>query len=341
MRIATQDIAQADDLQAVLKVVEAVGGGARTDQDIGQAIEMVTRQGRYYRRAAEILALIKRKEANNSVLTPAGRDYLRARPHRKRLILLNRILSGKLFQRVIPFLESKMPEGCTKGQLTSFIAAVTAPTGPTMIPRRTATVISWLTEVGLLKVAASKYVLGTLPSEISHVAYTSDNEPLVPSHFILSEYQEVSHRTPTRGLTSAYLLNTVRAERANAAHLMLTNLVASKIRSAGAIPKCNRLIDLAARIKGKAYIFEIKSTNRRNAHDQIRRGISQLYEYRYQQRALDANLVLVIQKPLARALRWVADYLTRDREILLAWDDDRRSLHCPDRLKGKLAFMLS
>lgn len=49
-----------------------------------------------------------------------------------------------------------------------------------------------------------------------------------------------------------------KLERANESHRLLTNLVASRIRSAGGIPRCNDLVDLAARVTGSSFIFEIK-----------------------------------------------------------------------------------
>jgi hypothetical protein len=68
---------------------------------------------------------------------------------------------------------------------------------------------------------------------------------------------------------------------------MHTNLVASKIRDTGAIPKRNRYVDLSALVNDEFYLFEMKSSTDGNAHTQVRRAISQLYEYRYIQQVPD------------------------------------------------------
>jgi hypothetical protein len=81
---------------------------------------------------------------------------------------------------------------------------------------------------------------------------------------------------------------------------MLTDLVADKIRRAGSIPKNNRYVALSAAIREDLYLFEMKSTTDGNVHSQIRRGISQLYEYRYLQDVPDAKLVIVIENPPPR-----------------------------------------
>jgi hypothetical protein len=130
-------------------------------------------------------------------------------------------------------------------------------------------------------------------------------------------------------------------ERSNESHAMLTNLVAGKVRQAGEIPRCNNLVDLAARIGGTPFIFEVKSTTRANARSQVRHGVSQLYEYRYLQNAPDARLVLVLENPLTEQLAWMADYLSRDRGIMLAWDGDRRNLHCANNLRAELSFLVA
>lgn len=129
-------------------------------------------------------------------------------------------------------------------------------------------------------------------------------------------------------------------ERADLAHQMLTNCVASKIRRAGAIPKQNRYIDLSATINNNQYLFEMKSTTASNTHSQVRKAISQLYEYRYIQNAPDAKLVVVIENPVPKDKRWLIDYVVNDRQLLIAWDGDRTNFHCPDRLRGELCFLV-
>ena len=56
--------------------------------------------------------------------------------------------------------------------------------------------------------------------------------------------------------------------------------------------------------EGRDYLFEMKSTTEDNPHAQIRRGLTQLYEYRYVQNVKEAKLVLVIENPLPRENGW-------------------------------------
>jgi hypothetical protein len=104
--------------------------------------------------------------------------------------------------------------------------------------------------------------------------------------------------------------------------------------------RCN-LVDLATRISETPFIFEMKSTGATNIRSQVRRGISQLYEYRYLQNAPDAKLVLVIEKPFAKEDAWMHDYLVRDLGILLAWDGDRKHLHCSESQREFLDFLVA
>ena len=114
----------------------------------------------------------------------------------------------------------------------------------------------------------------------------------------------------------------------------------SKIRRTGALPRRNRHLDLAAHIGPKHCLFEMKSTTKSNIQSQIRRGVSQLYEYRYLQGVPDAKLVLVIEKPLSRSLAWMSDYLIQDRCILPVWDFDGDRLHCPQSVRADLDFLV-
>lgn len=121
--------------------------------------------------------------------------------------------------------------------------------------------------------------------------------------------------------TVAYYVDLNKRERANAAHSGLVNLIASRIKVAGGIAKSSRLIDLATNL-GDDFIFEMKSSTPTNIRSQVRRGISQLYEYRYLQNIPAAKLVLVLENSLGASTRWMHDYLEVDREVLLIWDGD-------------------
>lgn len=341
MRILTRDIPQADELSDVLKVVEAVSEGAVTYQKIANAIGKVERQGRYYRLAAEILGLIDSAGSNRSVLTPLGNEYVHASSAKKRTVALQAVLGARIFQRVIPFLESKLPAGCQLEDFNAFLESVTEATGDTMMPRRAHTLIGWLRALGLIVDSQNRFVLRALPDDLMVIPFVDDSEPLLPSTFSLAEYQDVQRKAFRNAGTRSHIVDETKIERANESHAMLTNLVAGRIRQVRGIPRSNNFVDLAAKVEGTSFIFEIKSTTVSNARTQVRRGISQLYEYRYLQNVPDAKLVLVIENPLTDELAWMSDYLIQDRNIMLVWDGDRKHLHCSSDLQGVLAFLVA
>ncbi len=339
MLIPTNDIPQADNLDLVVRTVQAVGRGARADHDIADAVGGYDRrQGRYYRRAAEILGFIEKSRQNTSVLTPDGEQFLRSRVGSREQLLAKAVLRSRVIQRVIPLLEETRVQGLSRQALLNFMDHVTATT-PSMVGRRLSTIVHWLARTRIVQERAGRLFLQGLPQGVDLVEYRALDEPLLPDTHELSDYQDVSRRVRSAGEDIHVLVNAEAVERANASHAMLTRLVAAKVRAAGAIPKRNPLIDLAAEVQGHNYLFEMKSTTDNNAHSQVRAAISQLYEYRYLQKAPAARMVLVIEQPLPRDLQWMVDYVVNDRKLLLAWDGDRSTLHYPDVLHNQLDFL--
>jgi hypothetical protein len=208
-----------------------------------------------------------------------------------------------------------------------------------MVDRRLSTIAAWMTKIGMLQERNRRYFLQDLPEGVDMVDFNTPEEPLCPRTHQLEEYQEVAHRVRQQAKNMSVMVNQVAKERANDSHRMLTSLVASRVRSAGGIPKRNNIIDLSTELSGQIYLFEMKSTTESNAHAQIRRAISQLYEYRYMYTMWSAKLVIVIEQPPPRDLQWIVDYVVADRKLLLAWDGDRTTLHYPDALREQLQFM--
>jgi hypothetical protein len=159
MRIPSRDVPQADKLKYVLRLVFAVAEGAETYQQLASAISKVGRQGRYYRRAAEILGFTEKEGLNRTVLTTAGWTFVNSVPEMRPKLLKEAVLRTEMIRVVIPFLRSKADVGVTRAELSSFIERNTAPAGPTMMPRRVSTVLSWLTEIGLIRKDRGKYLL--------------------------------------------------------------------------------------------------------------------------------------------------------------------------------------
>ena len=104
--------------------------------------------------------------------------------------------------------------------------------------------------------------------------------------------------------------------------------MATRIKAAGGIAKSNRFIDLASKLESD-FIFEMKSTTDANVRGQLRKGVSQLYEYRYLENKPDAKLVLVIERPIVAPNNWMNEYLESDRNIFVVWDGDNRLFGSP------------
>ena len=119
MKISSDQIPQADMLKDIVKTIDGVSNGARTFSEIARVINKVDRQGRYYRKAAEILGFIENSN-NVSNLTDAGKEFIRLSDNEKSNALIKAILSTQIFQRMIPFLETH-PEGVSSSALIQFL----------------------------------------------------------------------------------------------------------------------------------------------------------------------------------------------------------------------------
>ena len=251
----------------------------------------------------------------------------------KRALFTRAVLSNPLFQRLLPFLEGKGAVGVSRGDAEQFLDAVAELGEASMVKRRVSSYLGWLVKLGLARTNGKRWVLDHLPAAVPLVHYESDEEPIFPNRYDLKEYQEQARRVASNQEAINYSVDRAKRERATTSHETLVKLMAECLRRQGAIPKANRYVDLSARWEGDDYLFEMKSTTEDNPHSQIRRGLSQLYEYRYIQNVKEAKLVLVIENPLPKENRWMEDYLIKDRGVLLVWDGNGKFNCSPDTAK--------
>ena len=128
-------------------------------------------------------------------------------------------------------------------------------------------------------------------------------------------------------------LTRIKRQRRNLAHKELIDMMEKWLRGLGAIPQDNDHIDLFTKIPGDgSFIFEMKSGGE-SLLEQIRKGLSQLYEYRYRYRSVigdnQISLCLVLPEyPIS--IPWITDYLCTDREINICWFDEEGTLFCPE-----------
>lgn len=339
-RIISSDLPQADRLESVLLTVIEVGNGARTDIEIANripGIESDDRQGRYYRNAAEMLGFIV-NERNNATLTPKGKELLN-NPTLTNPLFVASVLNLEVYQKLLPYMELH-PEGRTRQEIQDYLQSIADPEiGPSMIPRRISTILAWPRTLGFINEEEDGrlQILNNLSGELPVFEIRDDIQPLLPVTGDLSEYQEIEQRTSRARQEVTFLKDQTKLERAANAHISLVNLVAQRILECGGIPKSNQLIDLAVKLD-QDYIFEMKSTNDENMRSQIRKGMSQLYEYRYLQNKPNAKLILVVENPLGASHSWMLDYMESDREIKLVWDGNNE-LYGSEKTRDELGFL--
>jgi hypothetical protein len=120
-------------------------------------------------------------------------------------------------------------------------------------------------------------------------------------------------------------LTRIKRQRRNLAHKELIDKMDTYLRLFGAMPQENDHIDLYAKIPNDgSFIFEMKSGGE-SLLDQIRKGLSQLYEYRYRYRNQmnDEHISLCLVLPERPAsIPWITNYLCEDRNINICWFDE-------------------
>jgi hypothetical protein len=123
------------------------------------------------------------------------------------------------------------------------------------------------------------------------------------------------------------VIDLVARERASKAHWLLEKALSDSARARGYNPQDNNQIDMHFETPTAVVLAEMKSCHRRNLRSQVRRGISQLFEYRFLYReVLGENIILILvleTQPTGRQ-SWLIDYLD-SLKILLAWQEKGRN----------------
>ncbi|MES2266496.1 MAG: hypothetical protein V4520_07035 [Bacteroidota bacterium] len=130
----------------------------------------------------------------------------------------------------------------------------------------------------------------------------------------------------------------IKRQKSNLQHKILMSQLDEHLRKLGAIPKENEHIDLYAELdNSKGFLFEIKSVHSENLLSQTRKGLSQLYEYRYRYSAdiLKDSTLCLLYTYEPNEINWLQDYLCKDRRIAVAWFDNEKFCY-PDICKEML-----
>lgn len=340
MRIPSDEIPQADVITDVIRTVICISQGGSSFQDIATAINKVERQGRYYRKAAEIIGLVSTPSRNHSVLTDLGREFIRTGSTLNNPIFLQAVLSSRIFQRLVPYLELNSVNGVTREEIVDFIISVADLGGDSMAPRRFSSVVAWLEELNVIERRGERFYLSVpvINNAVQILNFNNVDEPILPRTTNLQEYQTVEMRAAKAVETIVTYRDLAATDRADNAHRRLVNLVAQRIRATGSIPRYNQLIDLATRHNNEDFIFEMKSITQVNSKTQVRNGLSQLYEYKYLQNLPHSNLVLVIETPLPGETQWMVEYLESDRNVNIIWDGNDQ-LYGTAETRARLGFL--
>ena len=130
----------------------------------------------------------------------------------------------------------------------------------------------------------------------------------------------------------------IKRQRRSLAHKILVDRVDQILRDLGATPMDSPHIDLYASLRGNgSFLFEMKSGGE-NVLDQIRKGLSQLYEYRFRYReqlAGDATLCLVLADD-PTGIPWIVEFLCVDRRIAVFWLSGDGRIRYPPTCSGAI-----
>ena len=335
--IPTKEIPQADSLEKVVKTVYAVSQGKQSHQEIARYLGVDDRQGRYYRKAAEILKLVTKTSSKNvSALTQIGQALLTSNDAQKKQLLINQVLGATVFQSVIGMVAAS--NGVSdRSDLENSLSKLVSPTTAGMIGRRLTTILSWLDSLDLAEKENHQVKLKSIPSSINKLEISDVRVPILPKPNELRLFEEVHQRKRSASALIKFEIDRAKYDRANSVHERLRSLLADKIRSHGAIPTWNKYVDLAVRMNNQDFLIEVKTSE--HARGQVRRGLSQLYEYRYLQALPKAALVLLLEKPLSGPNQWLLEYLTVDRGISVIWDNSGDQLFTTDDGVKNLPFI--
>lgn len=317
--VATADFPQADRLTQVGKVAEAIFQGHHSDDKIEDFIGLDSggRQGRYYRQAAVVLGLITNHQ-NYSALTPVGEAYAAiANPALRLDFLAQRLVDTPVFHHALQYILTTSPnEAQLKAWFLKFY-----PGAASTADRRYSTFVAYLNDAKLVQYAKGAYKLSKYSGSVLKVP----EAPAVPSVKPLLPSTPPVVPPGSNGVGVVKVdIDWQKMERANLLHWKLVDAKSSFLAARGATPYDNVHIDLFAAMKKEFIIYEMKSVNDESTNllSQVRKAVSQLYEYRFIYARPDARLCIVTNQGVSKENEWLLSYLEKDRSIAYEWTDD-------------------
>ena len=321
--LRTDDFLQADRLQQVGEVAFAVSKGNVADDDIEKYIDLDSagRQGRYYRLAAQKLGLIENHD-NHSVLTPLGEEFSKLVTEATRLDFLARcLIEAPVFKDALQYIEKTKP---SDQQLRVWFKSI-YPGSTTTANRRFSTLMNYLKDTGLLTRSKSANQVAKYHGSVAIASRSPET--------ISNKKRDPPATAPRFSSASGVLrmdIDAQKRERASTIHWRLIDAKASFLKNRGFKPYSDSHVDLFSSTKAKMVLYEMKSIDPHatNVLSQIRKAVSQLYEYRYIAGDPAATLAIVTNAPLAKENEWILNYLANDRAIAYEWTEDFQTFKC-------------
>jgi hypothetical protein len=168
----------------------------------------------------------------------------------------------------------------------------------------------------LLKEKASLDLVRLLKSASSAIAETATS--IAKARTLQSRSRDKRAAGRDRETLSVMSLDSkAKLSAANATHAELVHVLASYLSSHGYRVEANQFVDAFTRLKSGPAIFEAKSLTDDNELAQVRKGLSQLYEYRFRHGFSNASLWLILSRSPEE--NWLVDYLEKDRSVHVLW----------------------
>jgi len=336
--VATAEFPQADRLMQVGLVAEAIAKGHFTDDAIEKYIGLDSegRQGRYYRQAAVVLGLTTNHQ-NYSALTAAGQEYAAIATEPARLdFLAQRLVDTPVFHRALQYILKSSPN---QAQLKAWFRSFYPGAGSTA-DRRFSTFMNYLRDASLVEIATGCYVLSKYSGSVLKTS-GGDTQASAGIPLLLATPSSAASGKTGGGIIQVDV-DLQKLERANAIHWKLVDGKSMFVSALGATPHDNVHIDLFAEKGSDLIFYEMKSVNDESTNLllQIRKAVSQLYEYRFIYAKPEAKLCIVTNQGISKANQWLLDYLETDRAIAYEWTDDFKHFQSQSRSKaitGKFA----
>lgn len=322
--VRTSDFPQADRLEQVGLVASAIAAGKRSDTEIEVFIGLASdsRQGRYYRRAAELLGLITTQK-NYSSLTDLGVEYNSLGIIGSQKDFLARCLvETPVFQEALRYIHQHSPDD---KQLRSWFRTF-YPGAQSTADRRFSTFASYSRDADLLRRAEKlNELVRHQGSVVKKSVQTGDG---------LRGAEQLQPPSKAPSFTSIGIIQSdidgQKRERASQMHWRLIDAKAAFLRERELDPYSNPQIDLFTNDAGEVILYEMKSVDAQGANllAQLRKAVAQLYEYRYIYNEPSAKLCIVTNAAVPAAERWLLNYLAADRLIAYEWTADFVNFEC-------------